>query len=147
MSTRVSFRDRDMAPPQQESRLSAHSEKERRRKENEYNEGLKLGKEKQLQRQKAALQVVKGVAKLAQIRKARDIFLSKHVSVQHLARLLGVKMGQRISLLIENKYTLTLLPERLQAALKRAGMVDVSYDHCNGIVSHCLMMLNFVLQY
>jgi hypothetical protein len=95
MSAHISFRERDIAPPPQDGRLSMHSERDRRRKEHEYNEGLRLGKEKQLQRLKTAQQVVKGVAKLAQIRKTRDIFLSKHVSVQHLARLLGVKMGQR----------------------------------------------------
>ncbi|KIM32536.1 hypothetical protein M408DRAFT_14808 [Serendipita vermifera MAFF 305830] len=108
---RLSFVERDRAPPTVETRLNAHEEKERRRREHEYNERTKLGKEKELQRQKTVQQVVKGVAKLSQIRKTRDIFLSKHVSVQHLSRLLGVKM------------------ERLQAALKRAGMTEVSYDH------------------
>jgi hypothetical protein len=108
MSAHISFRERDIAPPPEDSRLSLHRERDRRKKEHEYNEGLKLGKEKQLQRQKTAQQVVKGVAKLAQIRKTRDIFLSKHVSVQHLARLLGVKMGQRF-MFVMREFVLTLL--------------------------------------
>ena len=91
---RLSFAERDRAPPTVESRLNAHSEKERRRREHEYNEKVKLGKDKELQRQRTAQQVIKGVAKLSQIRKTRDIFLPKHVSVQHLSRLLGVKMGK-----------------------------------------------------
>lgn len=92
---RLSFAERDRAPPTVETRLNAHNEKERRRREHDHSTKIKLGKEKELQRQRATQQVVKGVAKLSQIRKTRDIFLSKHVSVQHLSRLLGVKMGKR----------------------------------------------------
>jgi len=94
MSARFSSAQEDTPLPEGVSRFTVHNEKERRRKEYEHNEGRKLGKERQLQRQVAIQQIAKGVAKLPQIKKTRDIFLSKHVSVQHLARLLGVKMGQ-----------------------------------------------------
>lgn len=89
----------------------SRAERERHRPHEHKHHELKAIKEQQELRNRAALQIVRGVPKLAEIRKSRDIFLSKHVSVERLARLLGVRL------------------ERLQTALTRAGMTEVSYDH------------------
>ncbi|KAG8829277.1 hypothetical protein FRC17_006847 [Serendipita sp. 399] len=94
-------------------RPNVHTEKTRHRKEEHSHLEMKAYKEQQLQRERAALQIKKGVAKLKEIRTHRDIFLPKHVSVQQFARLLRIKIGN----------------DRLQFALERAGMTEISYDH------------------
>ncbi|KAG8836202.1 hypothetical protein FRC18_011700 [Serendipita sp. 400] len=92
-------------------RINLHTEKNRHRKEEHSHLEMKELKELQLQREKAALQIKKGVAKLKVFQKQRDIFLSKHVSVERLSRLLRIRI------------------DRLQSALEKAGMTEVSYDH------------------
>lgn len=67
-------------------------EKNREREMNAHN--LHVEKEILQQRSKIARQVLKGVAKLPQIRKMRDVFLPKHVSVLQLARLLNIRLGE-----------------------------------------------------
>jgi hypothetical protein len=68
-----------------------------RNKEREMNaHTLHAEKELLQQRSKIARQVLKSVPKLTRIHKARDIFLSKHVSVQQLSRLLNVRLGMDI---------------------------------------------------
>ncbi|PVG01707.1 initiation factor 2 [Serendipita vermifera] len=93
------------------NRIHPHAEKEQRRREEERHRELRIGKEQQIHRDKTARQVMKGVAKLVELQASRDVYLSKHVSVEQLSKAFGVRL------------------ERLQAALRKAGLEEVSYDH------------------
>jgi hypothetical protein len=75
------------------NRIHSHSEKEQRRRDEEIHRELRLGKEQQAHREKTARQVMKGVAKLSKIHAARDVYLSKHVSVEQLSKAFGVRLG------------------------------------------------------
>lgn len=79
---------------QQRTQEASRVGRERYRKEEESKDDLRLERERQEQRAILANKVIKGVAKFKEIKKARDVFLGRHVSVGILARLFGVRLGE-----------------------------------------------------
>lgn len=68
-------------------------EREKYRKEEDAKEDLRMERERIEARLKVVEKVSKGVPKLKEIKKARDVFLGRHVSIGQLSRLFGVRLG------------------------------------------------------
>lgn len=69
-------------------------EREKHRREEESLHDLRLSRELRAQRAQVESKVQKGVAKLKEFEKIRDVYLGRHIKVGDLARLFGVRLGE-----------------------------------------------------